>query len=139
MGMRIVSEQLEVGGDANVSSDGYAERLRKYIPAEALSFWLAISNTIQIADGQVPKVGLLWLFFVIGLVFTFAWTRRRTTEAQKPTAWTQILISCGAFIVWAIVTGQALTDTMPFYHPLYGSLLLITYTAVIGFVVPPEK
>ena len=76
---------------------------------------------------------------MVGLVFTFGWTRRRTTDSQKPTAWTQIWLSCGAFIVWVLATGGPLAAALPFYQPLYGSLLLITYTTAVGFVIPPEK
>ncbi|NJK52728.1 MAG: hypothetical protein HC936_07675 [Leptolyngbyaceae cyanobacterium SU_3_3] len=139
MGLRIVSEQLQSAAEPNIPPDEYPDRLRKYIPTETVSFWLAISSTIQSASDNVPKVGLLWFFFVIGLVFTFGWTRRRTKEPNKPTAWTQIALSCGAFLVWVVATGGSLTDSIPFYHPLYGSLLLITYTTGVAFVIPPEK
>lgn len=138
MSLRIVSEQLQVGGEP-AQPDDYTGRLRKYIPTEAIGFWLAVSNMIQSAGSSVPQVGLLWLFFVIGLVFTFAWTKRETSLPQKSTAWTQIGISCGAFVVWVMSTGGALTDTLSWYQPLYSGLLLITYTTAIGFVIPPEK
>jgi hypothetical protein len=139
MGLRIVSEQLQSGVEPNPPKDEYPDRLRKYIPTEAVSFWLAVSGMIQSAGENIPKVGLLWLFFVIGLVFTFGWTRRRTIVPQKPTAWTQILLSCGAFIVWVFATGGSLVVSLPYYQPLYGSLLLITYTTAVAFVIPPEK
>lgn len=139
MGLRIVSEELQVGAEPNLPKDDYSDRLRKYIPTETVSFWLAISSAIQSASEDVPKVGILWFFFVIGLVFTLSWTRRRTTEPNKPTAWTQIGLSCGAFIVWVVVTGGPLTASIPFYHPLYGSLLLITYTTGVAFLIPSEK
>jgi hypothetical protein len=32
-----------------------------------------------------------------------------------------------------------LATSLPFYQPLYGSLLLVTYTAAVAFIVPPEK
>ena len=138
MGRRIVSEQLQSGGTTK-SPDGYAERLLKYIPSESVGFWLAVSGVIQSAGVGVPQVGLLWLFFVICLVFTFLWIRQQTKEAGKATAWTQILISCGSFIVWVIAAGGAIAVVWPGYQPLYGSLLLITYTTALSFVVPPEN
>ena len=139
MGRRIVSEQLQVRGSGSETPDEYADRLMKYIPTEAVGFWLAVSGTIQSAGESVPKIGLLWLFFVIGLVFTFGWIRRQTRQPGRGTAWTQIGISCVAFVVWVLAAGGALTDSWPGYEPVYGSLLLITYTAAVGFVIPPEK
>ncbi|MBD2066083.1 hypothetical protein H6F93_00795 [Leptolyngbya sp. FACHB-671] len=138
MGLRIVSEQFQSGAEPNVPPDDYPDRLRKYIPTEAVGFWLAVSGMIQSAGDDVPRIGLLWLFFVIGLIFTFGWTRRRTNEPGKPTAWTQIWISCGAFLVWVVATGGPFAE-LAFYKPLYGSLLLVTYTTAVAFVIPLEK
>jgi hypothetical protein len=139
MGRRIISEQLQSGATVAAPPDDYADRLMKYIPTEGVGFWLAVSGMIQSAGDDIPKEGLLWLFFVIGLVFTFGWMRRQTRIPGKPTAWTQIGLSCGAFIVWVFATGGPFEASWPLYRPLYGSLLLITYTAAIGFVVPSEK
>lgn len=139
MGLRIVSEQLQSGAEPNIPPDEYPDRLRKYIPTEAVGFWLAVSGLIQSAADDVPKAGLLWLFFVIGLVFTFGWTRRRTQEPGKSIAWTQIWICCGAFIVWVFATGGPFAASWALYKPLYGSLLLITYTTAVSFIIPPEK
>jgi hypothetical protein len=139
MGLRINSEKLESAGGDEIPMDGYVDRLRKYIPTEAVTFWLTVSGMIQSAGEAIPRVGLLWLFFVICLVFTFGWTRQRTTRPQKSTAWTQIGVSSGSFIVWVFATGGPLAASLPFYQPLYGSLLLVTYTAAVAFIVPPEK
>jgi len=49
MGLRIVSEQLQSGAEPNIPKDEYPDRLRKYIPTEAVSFWLAVSGMIQSA------------------------------------------------------------------------------------------
>ncbi len=137
MGLRIVSEQLQSGAKPNIPPDEYPDRLRKYIPTEAVGFWIAVSGLIQSAGDDVPKTGLLWLFCVVGLFFTFGWTWRRTQASTKPTAWTQILISCTAFLVWVFATGGPFAS-LEFYKPLYGSLMLITYTTAVAFVVPPE-
>jgi hypothetical protein len=139
VGLRIVSEKFNSSAGESNSADGYVDRLRKYIPSEAVTFWLTVSGMIQSAGDAIPKVGLLWLFFVIGLVFTVAWTRQRTIEPPKPTAWTQIGVSMGSFVVWVLATGGPLATSLPFYQPLYGSLLLITYTASVALIIPPEK
>jgi hypothetical protein len=137
MGRRIVSEDLQVGG-VKVPRDEYADRLMKYIPTEGVGFWLAVSGLIQSTGDDVPKIGMLWLFFIIGLVLTFLWLKRTTQESGKPTAWKQIGISCGAFIVWVIATGGPFAMSLPFYKPVLGSLLLITYTAFVP-ILDSEK
>jgi hypothetical protein len=139
MGRRIVSEQLQSGAAPNVPPDDYASRLMKYIPTEAVGFWLAVSGIIQGDGDDISQEGLLWLFFVVGLVFTFFWLRRQTKALGKRTAWTQILLACGAFIVWVFATGGPFATSFAWYRPSYGSLALITYTVVVGFVIPPEK
>ncbi len=139
MGLRIVSEQLQSGEEPNIPPDEYPDRLRKYIPTEAVSFWLFVSGVIQSTGDDVPKVAILWLLFVIGVVGTFAWTRYQTKEPKKKTAWTQILISCIAFIVWVIATGGPLLQAIPFYQPVYGTLLLAIYTFFVPLIIPPEQ
>jgi len=139
MGRRIVSSQFQTRGSNGQSPDDYADRIMKYIPTEAVGFWLAVSGMIQSAGEDIPKAGLLWLFFVIGLVLTFGWTKRQTSEAGKPVAWVQIGLSCVSFMVWVLAAGGPLVATWEGYQPLYGSLLLVTYTAAMGFVVPPES
>lgn len=139
MGRRIVSTQFQSGAAVSQPTDDYADRLMKYIPTEAVGFWLAVSGMIQSATESVPKAGLLWLFFILGLLLTCAWTGRQTRVPGKPTAWTQIGLSCVAFVVWVLAAGGPLVATWPGYQPLYGSLLLITYTTAVAFVVPPEK
>jgi hypothetical protein len=138
MGLRIVSGQLQ-SGEKNPPNDEYFDRIRKYIPTEVVSFWLAVSGMIQSAGEGIPKITLLWVFFTISLLFTFGWTIRRTTEPKKRIARTQISISCVSFMVWVFATGGPLAASLPFYQPLYGSLLLITYTAAVGFIIPPEE
>jgi hypothetical protein len=41
-------------------------------------------------------------------------------------------------MVW-VVAGGGPFAAWELYKPLYGSLLLITYTTVVGFIIPPEK
>ncbi len=141
MSLRIRSAQLQAGGQVETTPDGYTERLRKYIPTEAVGFWLTVEGMIKTAGDDLPvsKVSVLWFVFVIGLVFTFFWTRQKTQESGKKTAFTHIAISCGAFFVWVFGTGGPLVQSWGFYHPLFGSLLLVIYTVAVSFVIPPEQ
>lgn len=53
MSRRIVTEQLQ--GKTNPPVDKYPDRLMKYIPTEAIGFWLAVSGIIQSAGEDIPK------------------------------------------------------------------------------------
>ena len=136
MGRRIVTEQLQ--GKANPAPDKYTDRLIKYIPTEAVGFWLAVSGMVESASDDIPKSTVLWVLFAIGLILTFGWMFKQTEEPKKATAWTQIGIACGAFVVWVFAVGGPFAN-LSFYRPLYGSLLLITYTPLVALLIPPEK
>lgn len=136
MGRRIIWYDYESSGtDAKV--DGYFDRLLKYIPSDVVGLWLAGSGLIQGQANDGSRTGLLWLLFVAGLVFSFFWTRKQTKEAGKPTAWQQILLSCGSFVVWVFAIGGPFAE-LPFYQPIYGSLLLLIYTTALPLLPPPR-
>ncbi|MBO9998017.1 MAG: hypothetical protein J7641_03250 [Cyanobacteria bacterium SID2] len=137
MGRRIVTRQLQAG-KPNPPVDRYADRLLKYIPADVVAFWLAVNGSIQSAGDDVPKSTLLWILFIFGVFLTLGWTFKQTQEAKKKPAWTQIGISCVAFVVWVFAIGGPFAE-LSFYTPLYGSLLLLVYTSTVALITPPEK
>jgi hypothetical protein len=48
-------------------------------------------------------------------------------------------VSTGAFIVWAIALGEPFSTLLgKTEQALYGSLLLILYTMVVGLITPRE-
>lgn len=136
MGRRIVWYAYESSESAG-KIDGYFDRLLKYIPSDVVGLWLAGSGLIQGQADDRSRAGLLWLLFVVGLVFSFFWTRKQTAEAGKPTAWQQIVLSCGSFAVWVFAIGGPFAQ-LSFYQPLYGSLLLLLYTSAIPLLPPPR-
>lgn len=137
MGRRIVWYDYE-SSEAEEKKDAYFDRLLKYIPSDVVGLWLAGSGLIQNQADKTSRLGLLWLLFVVGLVFSFLWTRKQTAETGKPTAWQQILLSCGSFFVWVFAIGGPFAE-LPFYQPIYGSLLLLIYTSAIPFLPSPRE
>ena len=135
MSRRIVWSTYE-SSESDTKIDGYFDRLLKYIPADVVGLWLTGSGLIQTSPDDLSRVGLLWLLFVLGLVFSFLWTRKQTAESQKPIAWRQIFLSCGSFFVWVFAIGGPFAE-LTFYKPLYGSLLLLIYTTAIPLLPPP--
>ncbi|MEO1743836.1 MAG: hypothetical protein AAFR99_18730 [Cyanobacteria bacterium J06629_9] len=124
-----------MGGGTQV--DTYFDKVIKYIPADIIAAWTAITGLIASAGEQIDKAGLLWIMFAILVVLTPLWVRQQTRQAGLPLARTQIAISTVAFVVWVIALGGPF-ESLAFYEPLYGSLLLIVYTLVAGLVTPPE-
>jgi hypothetical protein len=131
---RIVSAQLQTTQSADI--DGYSDRVVKYIPADVVGAWVAITALIQGNQNASPAV--LWVMFVVMVAITAAWTLRQTNLAGRPPALMQTAISTGSFIVWVVALGGPFT-TLTWYQPLYGSLLLITYTLVVALVVPTKS
>lgn len=135
MGRRIVWSEYQSSDGGGGAIDGYFDRLLKYIPADVVGFWLAGDGLIR---GQAGDGGLAWLLFVVGLVFAFFFTKKQTAEAGKATAWQQIWLSCGSFVVWVFAVGGPFTG-LAWYKPIYGSLLLITYATSIPLLPAPKQ
>lgn len=134
MSRRIVTTQHQnVGG----SVDTYFDKVIKYIPADIVGAWVAVTGLIS-SDTGAPQPLLLWVAFIAGAVLTLLWTLKQTFVPKKKPAITQALLSTGSFVVWVFALGGPFA-TLGFYRPLYGSLLLIFYTLAIGLVTPPEN
>ena len=134
MSRRIVTTKLQAATGAQV--DTYFDRVVKYIPADIVSAWVAVTGLIS-GRKDIPVNTILWLAFLIGIFITAAWVFRQTAQPNKRPAITQTGISTGAFIIWVIALGGPFA-TLAFYKPVYGSLLLILYTLVVGIINPPE-
>ena len=135
MSRRIVWYAYE-SNESEAKIDGYFDRLLKYIPADVVGLWLTGSGLIQSQTDDVPRLGLLWLLFVAGLVLSFFWTRKQTQEAKKLTEWRQIFLSCGSFAVWVFAIGGPFAE-LSLYKPIYGSILLLIYTSTIPLLPAP--
>ena len=136
MGRRIVSRRLE-SGTAKDTIDGYQDRVIKYIPADINAAWLALTGIVKSVT-TIPQSTVLWVLFSLLLILTPIWIWKQTSEAKKPLAVTQILVSTGAFFVWVFALGDPFTS-LSFYQPVYGSILLILYTLIVGKIIPAEQ
>lgn len=125
-------ERLGAGGAVG---DTYFDRVLKYIPADIVGAWVAITGAI--AGAATPETTALWIVFLALLVITPIWTWKQAKEPGKPPATTQILISTGSFLVWVFALGGPFA-TLSFYKPLYGSLTLIIYTLIVALITPRQ-
>jgi hypothetical protein len=115
--------------------DTYFDKVVKYIPADIVGAWVAVTGLVAQAS-EVPRQTILWVAFGIGLILTAWWTLKQAALPGRPPPVTQAIISTGAFAVWVFALGA------PFQHvpgqPVYGSLLLILYTLVVARIDPEE-
>ena len=130
MSRRIQTAQLQAAGPGAPSIDTYFDKVVKYIPADIVAAWVAVTGLIKSAGGVNPAT-VLWICFIVGAVLTAAWTWKQTQSPGQSAAIKQIIISTIAFSVWVFALGAPF-DALAWYQPLYASLLLIGYTLVVG-------
>jgi len=122
-------------GAQPVEADTYFDKVVKYIPADIVGAWVAVTGLISGAR-DIPQQTVLWIAFGVGLILTAWWTLKQAAVPARPRPVTQAIISTGAFAVWVFALGG------PFQlvpgQQVYGSLLLILYTLVVALVDPKE-
>ena len=127
--------QAAAGVTPPVEFDSYFDKAVKYIPADIVAAWVAVTGLVSSAR-DVPRQAILWVAFGIGLLLTACWTWKQAAAPGRRPPVTQAVISTGAFAVWVFALGG------PFQHvpgqPVYGSLLLILYTLVVALIDPKE-
>lgn len=135
MPRRIITAEFQVG-EKGTQVDGYFDRVLKYIPADIVAGWVAVTNVIKSQAKDDPASGtILWAAFAFGLIVTGIWTARQTKTPSLPPWRLQIIMSIAAFAVWVFALGGPFA-TLPFYREYYGSLLLIAFTMLSGIAVP---
>ncbi len=122
-------------GAPSEAIDTYFDKVVKFIPADIVAAWVAVTGLVASAP-DIPRETILWIAFAIGLILTAWWTWKQAAAPGRRPAVTQAIISTGAFAVWVFALGG------PFQHVpgqhVYGSLLLILYTLIVALINPPE-
>jgi hypothetical protein len=129
--IRTVSLQGTAGSDV----DTYFDRVIKYIPADVVGAWVAVTGVINSQANVSPTIW--WLAFAVGTLAAAAWTWKQTSEPGKPTATVQILVATVAFVVWVFALGGPFAGE-DWYKPYQGSLVLIAFTLLVGLIIPKE-
>ena len=130
MPRRIVDVAYQAAAAAGAPSprlDGYFDRVIKYIPGDVVSAWVLVNSLIEAGPADVNKVVVGWIAFGVGVIVTALWMLTQTGERGQPPAYRQTTLATIAFVVWVMALGFPFT-TIPHYHQLYGSLLLVLYT-----------
>lgn len=130
MTRRVITSQLQAGGP---SVDSFVDRLLKYIPADVVGGWIAVTGLLSTLN-PAPSA-LVWGLFVIFVVFAFAWTFRQTKLPGEPTAKKQIIIAGLAFVVWVFALGGPFAG-FSWWSSALGSIALIVFTLAAPLVEP---
>ncbi|HEX4632064.1 MAG TPA: hypothetical protein VH188_13985 [Chthoniobacterales bacterium] len=133
MPRRIITTAPQATGSQAV--DTYTDKIIKYIPADVVAAWVAASGIIAGAAATFPKNTALWACFAFGVVVTPLWTLRQTRAPGLPPAYKQAVVSTFAFIVWVFALGGPFLS-LGFYNAIWGSLLLIGFTLIVGLYDP---
>ena len=122
-------------GAQPVEIDTYFDKVVKYIPADVVAAWVAVTGLVSSAR-DIPRQMMLWVAFGIGLILTAWWTWQQAAMPGRRPPVTQAIVSTGAFAVWVFALGGPFQDVPG--REVYGSLLLILYTLVAALIDPKE-
>ncbi len=116
--------------DAKVT-DSYFEKLVKYIPADIVAGYVAISGILTEHNNQ--PLWLSWGVFGVLLALTPLYVCYRKTEPpgfvfSKTFHW---VTACIAFTAWVFALGGPFAASFSWYQPYLGSIVLILTTLII--------
>jgi hypothetical protein len=125
--MGIPETEKEFEEEVPSKPDDYVTKLLKYIPAEVIALYITL-DALARSSGET-QLQLYWLIFAFGIVVTplYLW------RIQKVHKVLQLLISTVAFFVWVFAMGGPFVH-LDWYNPLYGGMLLPSYTFLIPII-----
>ena len=125
----MVKAKLPEEEKEKVKPDDYKERILKFIPAEVVTLYLFLYGLAKATEDEIPFEVISWVLFGVGIFGTILHLWR----IAKVSAWSQILISTRAFVVWVFALGGPFLQ-LPWYNSVYGALLLPIYTFFIPII-----
>jgi hypothetical protein len=105
-----------MGGDPG---DSFKEKLLKYVPAEAVAFYVP-----AYAIAKDHGTAWCWTILIIGLVGTILYLLG-TADSAKPAHWYFYVLSGVAFLVWAVTTSSVEADLFKLEEWIAEILILI--------------
>jgi len=144
------------GASGTTQVDNYAARMVKYIPAEVIAFFLAADKLFAPTFGTAaPSSGSpvsgtplvtgfinshgLYLATAIFFVALLATPLYMWKQSEKNQPWSvNAFMSTVAFVIWSYATQGAVFYGNGLYDARIGSLLILVYTLLSGFVIPSQ-
>lgn len=132
---RLVEGRPSFGREAIAKPDNYLDRVAKYVPSEVVAAYVFCQGIILSATSPEER-RIAFIVVVVGLAVLTPLYIRKLAVPGLP--WrTQAVISTISFFVWVYALGEA-PKSFGLDNPLFGSIILVLYTAGIG-LVQPEK
>lgn len=122
------------GGAGAPTPEDYLGRLAKYIPAEILGLYVAMSAAAPVTD---PHYGtILWVIFALNLTLVpiYMWIVT-SREPGKGPLWVQVVFATIAFPVWAFAMGGPFKQ-LSWYQGWMATILLMFVTVMFGIKKP---
>ena len=119
-----------------VSSDGYIDRLIKYIPSEIIALYLGATNVVPVKDPS--RWTALWIITGLCVVCTPIYMYLATKQERQPTLWSQIAISSIAFPVWVFAIGGPFRSFPWYDEKQWIAAIIITFGTFLAGVYKPE-
>jgi hypothetical protein len=106
-------------------TDSYSDIVMKLIPAEVVGVYLSMVAILRNSSDEVAGF-VPWLVVVFGMAATYIYLR----FTLKVTDIRQLLVTVGAFCVWAYAIGLPVEQQPAWHNGTYAGLLLIAYTFI---------
>jgi hypothetical protein len=131
----IASERSNSTVPSASSADTYGDRVLKYIPAELVALYLAVSHMIKsAATEQNRHLTLWWIIIAALLVATPVYLQRLGRVGSRA----QIAVSTAAFAIWVFALDSPIDYIVPDHASLdlYKAVVLPLFTFLVGLLVP---
>lgn len=118
------------------NADGWATRLAKLMPAEALGLYGAASSLIPAVSLDVTASArnvVLWILALVCLVFSAAIRLRATEQGGKPQV-TAVAIASISFVIWLTALGPPNSPVqLPNGYAFIGPLIAVVWATIISY------
>ena len=125
----------ELRADTPDKPDGYSERVIKYIPSEAIVFYLAADGVVRVDTGSSAMLLIFGsIVFLVGLIGTPLYFRRQAKPNQP---WkVQATICTLAFVIWAYAVGGSIFTGLGLRVEVIATILPMCFTFLVGAIEP---
>ena len=106
--------------------DKYLARVIKYIPAEVVSIYVAIHQTLEQLKPDIP--GIFMLLGIAGMTVLNYYYLKKVGEIERKS---HLIISCFAFLIWVyFLDGQATKFLGDLHQPAVAGILIALFSAI---------